>query len=86
MVTDAPIIGNGELGAAIGGASLAGGDGTTASSVSAQQSFYLGQMDFGNLPYRGFLPEPPATHGSAYIQWLQSSGNDTPANDTLGNG
>jgi hypothetical protein len=47
MVTDAPIIGNGELGAAIGGASLAGGDGTdTASSVSLQQSFYLGQMDF----------------------------------------
>ena len=23
----------------------------------------------GNLPYRGFHPEPPATHGSAYIQW-----------------
>ena len=40
MVTDAPIIGNGELGAAVSGAlPLAGGGGM-------QQSFYLGQMDF----------------------------------------
>ena len=43
QVTDAPIIGNGELGAAVAGtlpyAAATGGDGV-------QQSFYMGQMDF----------------------------------------
>ena len=45
MVTDAPIIGNGELGAAVGGAlpytNVAGGE-----SKGYLQNFYLGQMDF----------------------------------------
>ena len=48
----------------------------------------LGQGEaagIGNLSYRGVHPEPPATHSSAYIQWLQSSEDNTPANDTLGN-
>ncbi len=49
MVTDAPIIGNGELGATVGGALPyigVAGHGTGGGSKGYLQNFYLGQMDF----------------------------------------